>query len=139
MLSMITAMILSAVALDASSRVPDEPVGEFGSTLELFEDADCETEADTPPDQLFFKCFFEHQSTMQKDAALWERQIAARQADIQAKGNLAIIFGLLGVTFAVCAVVSKRGGRTEPRTTGTGVTHPAPGGAPTPAQPPWQA
>ncbi|MFF3959055.1 hypothetical protein ACFYY1_38510 [Streptomyces sp. NPDC001890] len=118
MLSMATAMILSAVALDASSKVPDEPVGEYGSTLTLFEDADCETKADTPPDQLFFKCFFEHQSTMQKDAALWEREIAARRTDIETKGNLAIIFGLLGVTFAVCAVASKRGSRTEPQTTG---------------------
>ncbi|MEV5200718.1 hypothetical protein [Streptomyces sp. NPDC053720] len=116
MLSLITAVILSAVALAATSQVPDQPLDEYSSKIDLFKDADCDTKADTPPDQLFFDCFFEHQSTMQKDAALWEREVAARQADIQAKGNLAIVLGLLGVTFAVCAVVSSRGGRTEPAT-----------------------
>ncbi|MEU3653500.1 hypothetical protein AB0E67_11830 [Streptomyces sp. NPDC032161] len=137
MLSMITAVILSAVALDVASKVPDQPLDEYSSKIDLFEDADCDIKADTPPDQLFFKCFFEHQSTMQKDAAFWEREVAARQADMQAKGDLAIIFGLLGVTFAVCAVASKRGGRTEP-ITDTRAAHPAPGGAPTPTQPPLQ-
>ncbi|MFE7112380.1 hypothetical protein ACFU98_40035 [Streptomyces sp. NPDC057575] len=138
MLSMATAVILSAVALNATSQVPDEPLDEYSSKIDLFEDADCETKADTPPDQRFLDCFFEHQSTMQKDAAFWGREVAARQADIQAKGNLAIVFGLLGVTFAVCAVVSNRGGRTEPQTTGTWVTRPDPGEAPTPTQPPSQ-
>lgn len=137
MLSMITAVILSAIAMDVASKVPDQPLDEFSSKIDLFEDAECETKADTPPDQLFLDCFFEHQSTMQKDAAFWEREVAARQADAQAKGNLAIIFGLLGVTFAVCGVASRRGGRTEP-TAATRVAHPAPGGAPTPIQPPSQ-
>ncbi|MFI6084263.1 DUF4118 domain-containing protein [Streptomyces sp. NPDC051217] len=136
MLSMITAVILSAVALTATSQVSDEPLDEYSSKISLFEDADCDTEEDTPPDRLFLDCLFEHQSTTQKDAAFRGREVAARQADIQAKGNLAIIFGLLGVTFAVCAVASNRGSRTEP-TTGTGVTH-APGGVPTPTQSPSQ-
>lgn len=114
---MITAVILSAVALSATSQVSDEPLDKYGSKIDLFQDAECEAKADTPPDQLFSKCFFEHQSTMQKDAAFWEREVAVRQADIQAKGNLAIIFGLLGVTFAVCAVASNRSSRTEPQTT----------------------
>lgn len=129
MLSMATAVILSAVALTATSEVADEPLGEFGSKMNLFEDPDCETKAETPPDQLFMKCFSEYQSAIQEDAALWEREIEARQTDIQAKGNLAIIFGLLGVTFAVCAVVCRRDGRTEPQPTGTWATQPAPGGA----------
>lgn len=60
------------------------------------------------------KCLFEYQSADQQGAALRERETAARQADIQAKGNLAIIFGLLGVTLAVCAVVSDKGRRPEP-------------------------
>ncbi|MGW1544443.1 hypothetical protein ACWCPM_30165 [Streptomyces sp. NPDC002309] len=120
MLSMTTAVILSAVALNATSQVSDEPLDKYGSKIVLFEDADCDTKADTPPDQLFESCFFEYQSTMQKDAAFWGREVAARQADIQAKGNLAIIFGLLGVTFAVCAVASNRRIRTEPQTTDAG-------------------
>ncbi|MFF2010021.1 hypothetical protein ACFVWY_13225 [Streptomyces sp. NPDC058195] len=138
MLSVTTAVILSAVALTAASEVADEPLGEFGSKLSLFEDADCATKLDTPPDQPFMKCFSEYQAATQEDAALWAREIAARQADIQAKGNLAIIFGLLGVTFAVCGVASGRSGRTEPHATGTWAADPAPGGAPAPAQAPSQ-
>ncbi|MFI6080299.1 hypothetical protein ACIBBB_04835 [Streptomyces sp. NPDC051217] len=137
MLSMITAVILSAVALTATSQVSDEPLDEYSSKISLFDDADCDTEADTPPDRVFLDCLSEYESTTQKDAAFWAREVAARQADIQAKGNLAIIFGLLGVTFAVCAVVSNRGSRTGP-TTGTWATPPAPGGAPTATQPPSQ-
>ncbi|MFE9611458.1 hypothetical protein [Streptomyces sp. NPDC006012] len=138
MLSMTTAVILSAVALTATSQVPDQPLDKYSNKVDLFEDADCDTKGpDTPPDQPLLDCLFEHQSTMQKDAAFWEREVAARQAGIQAKGNLAIIFGLLGVTFAVCARTSGRGSRA-PQTTGTWATHPTPGGAPTPTQPPSQ-
>ncbi|MFJ9682096.1 hypothetical protein ACIRP2_29210 [Streptomyces sp. NPDC101194] len=138
MLSMTTAVILSAVALSATSQVPDEPLDMYSNKIDLFKDADCDARADAPPDQRFMRCFFEHQSTMQKDAAFWGREVAARQADIQAKGNLAIIFGVLGVTFAVCGVVSNRGSRTEPQTTDSWATHPAPGGEPTPTQSPAQ-
>ncbi|MFI6898209.1 hypothetical protein ACIBM4_29250 [Streptomyces sp. NPDC050256] len=118
MVSMITAVILSAVALDATSKVADEPVDEYGSKLSLFEDPRCDAERDTAPTQPFMECLFEYQSANQQDAALWERETAARQADIQAKGTLAITFGLLSVTFAVCAVVANRGRRrVEPHTT----------------------
>ncbi len=118
MISVITAVILSAVALDAASKVADEPSGEHGGTSITFEDTRCEADRDAAPTQPYMKCLFEYRSANQQGAALWERETAARQADIQAKGNLAIIFGLLGVTFAVCAVVSDRGRRPEPQTTG---------------------
>ncbi|MEU9204439.1 hypothetical protein [Streptomyces sp. NPDC048332] len=118
MISMITAVILSAVALDAASKVADEPSGESGGTSMHFEDSRCEADRDAAPTQPYMKCLFEYQSANQQGAALWEREIAARQADIQAKGTLAITFGLLGVTFAVCAVVANRGRRrAEPHTT----------------------
>ncbi|MEV7659993.1 hypothetical protein AB0O39_38295 [Streptomyces anulatus] len=119
MASVITAVILSAIALDAASKVADEPSGEHGGTSITFEDTRCEADRDAAPTQPYMKCLSAYQSANQQGAALWEREIAARQADIQAKGNLAVVFGLLGVTFAVCAVVSNRGRRPEPRTTGT--------------------
>lgn len=118
MISVITAVILSAVALDAASKVADGPSGEHGGTSIKLEETRCEADRDAAPTQAYMKCLFEYQSANQQGAALWEREAAARQADIEAKGNLAIIFGLLGVTFAVCAVVSNRGRRPEPRTTG---------------------
>lgn len=71
-------------------------------------------------------CLFEHQWASQQDAALQERETAARQADIQAKGDLAIIFGLFGATFAVCTVAAGRGRRAEPyaiRSGGVDSTH----------------
>lgn len=71
-------------------------------------------------------CPSEHQWAGQQDAALQERATAARQADIQAKGDLAILFGLFGVTFAVCAVAAGRGRQAEPhaiRPGGVGSTH----------------
>ncbi|WP_139062062.1 hypothetical protein [Streptomyces sp. W007] len=119
MISVISAVILSAIALDAASKVTDGPSGEHGGTSIKFEDTRCEADRDAAPTQPYMKCLFEYQSANQQGAALWEREIAARQADIRAKGNLAIIFGLLGVTFAVCAVVSNRGRRPEPQTAGT--------------------
>ncbi|MEV8451027.1 hypothetical protein AB0467_00115 [Streptomyces sp. NPDC052095] len=114
MLSIATAVIMSAVALSAASHVSDQPLDEFSNEVKLLQDADCETKADTAPDQLFMSCFFKHQSTMQKDTVSWEREIAARQSSVQAKGNLAVVFGLLGVTFAVCAVAANRTTRPEP-------------------------
>ncbi|MER5742739.1 hypothetical protein ABT097_05605 [Streptomyces sp. NPDC002225] len=108
MLSITTAVILSAIALSTASQVSDPPLDEFSNEVRLLEDADCDTKADTAPDQLFMSCFFKHRSTMQKDAVRWEREIAARQSSVQAKGNLAVVFGLLGVTFAVCAVAANR-------------------------------
>lgn len=118
MISVITAVILAAVALDAASKVADEPSGEHGGTSITFEDTRCEADRDAAPTQPYMKRLVEYQSANQQGAALRERETAARQADIQAKGNLAIIFGLLGVTFAVCAVVSDRGRRPQPQTTG---------------------
>lgn len=117
MISMITAVILSAVALDAASKVADEPLGDAGSARTLYADSNCRADRDAAPTQADMKCLFEYQSANQQGAALWERETAARQADIQAKGDLAIVFGLLGVTFAVCAVVSNRGRRAGPQTT----------------------
>jgi hypothetical protein len=144
--SMITAVILSAVALTATSHVSDEPLDEFKSPMELFEDPDCDVEAFSPPDQRFLDCYSKHEATMQEDAARWGNEVAARQADIQAKGNLAIIFGLLGVTLAVCAVAAQRGSRTVPPTAAPTAIDPTPseahppasGEAHPPAQPPLQ-
>ena len=70
--------------------------GEHGGTSAKFEDTRCEADRDAAPTQAYMKCLFEYQSVNQQGAALWERETAARQADIQAKGNLAIVFGLLG-------------------------------------------
>ncbi|TXS34256.1 hypothetical protein EAO72_18180 [Streptomyces sp. or43] len=64
------------------------------------------------------KCLAEYQTANQQGAALWERETAVRQAGIQTKGNMAIIFGLLGVAFAVFAMVPGRGRRAEPQTPG---------------------
>ncbi|MEU2025590.1 hypothetical protein ABZ565_26070 [Streptomyces sp. NPDC016469] len=115
MLSMTAAVILAAVAMSGSSKVPDKPLDEYGSPVSLFEDADCKyREEGTPPDQLFQKCYFEHAARTQKDAALWSREVASRQSAAQTKGYLAIVLGLFGVTFAVCAAVPAGGGRVEP-------------------------
>jgi hypothetical protein len=114
MFSMVTAVILSAVALDATSHVSEEPMDRYKNKIELFEDAECDTRAETPPDEVFLECLSAHESSVQEDAALWETEVAARRADIRAKGDLAIVFGLVGVTLAVCAVAVGRGGRTVP-------------------------
>ncbi|WP_328950205.1 hypothetical protein OG778_21890 [Streptomyces sp. NBC_00184] len=119
MISVVTAEILPAAALDATSGVADEPVDEYGSKSSRFEDPRYDAERDAAPTLPFMECLFEYQSASQQDAALRERQTAARQAEIQAKGTLAITFGLLGVAFAVCSVVAGRAvvgpGRTPPR------------------------
>ncbi|MEV5603834.1 hypothetical protein AB0L33_20555 [Streptomyces sp. NPDC052299] len=106
MLSMIAAVILAAVAMSDASKVSDKPLDEYAGELSLFEDADCKPKQEgTPPDQLFQKCYFEYQAQTQKDAALWSREVASRQSAVQTKGYLAIVLGLVGVTFAVCAAV----------------------------------
>lgn len=120
MLSMIAAVILAAVAMSDASKVSDKPLGEFGSELSLFEDADCKPKQEgTPPDQLFQKCYFEYQAQTQKDAALWSREVASRRSAVQTKGYLAIVLGLVGVTFAVCAAVPAGARRTGPTSTTT--------------------
>lgn len=139
MLSISTAVILSAVALDASSQVSSKPMDEFKNEEDLFEEAGCgRPERGSPPDQVFSSCLAEHEATMQEDAASWAAEVEGRQADIQTKGNLAIVFGLVGVTFAVCAVASSRSSRPVPQTTGSPAAHPAPGGSPMPVGPPSQ-
>ncbi|MGZ2356034.1 hypothetical protein LRE75_04875 [Streptomyces sp. 372A] len=115
MLSMAAAVILAAVAMSDSSKVSDKPLDEYAGELPLFKDADCKPEQEgTPPDQLFQKCYFEHEAQTQKDAALWSREAAARQSAAQTKGYLAIVLGLFGVTFAVCAAVPAAAPREVP-------------------------
>ncbi|WP_405800155.1 hypothetical protein [Streptomyces sp. NBC_01506] len=133
MISMVTAVTLSAVALTASSQVSGGSLDEFNSESVRFNEANCEPERDAPSDQPFMDCLFAYESAVQQDAASWSSEVAGRQADVEARGNMAIIFGLLGVTFAVCAVASNRGGRSGPA-----VRHPASGGAPAPARSPSQ-
>ncbi|MCH6161284.1 hypothetical protein [Streptomyces marispadix] len=139
MLGISTALILSAVALDASSQVSSKPMDEFKNEEHLFEESRCDPDSESPPDQPFLSCLTEHEANMQEDAANWAAEIEGRQADIETKGNLAVIFGLAGVTFAVCAVASSRSSRTMPQTTGSSAVPPAPGGAPMPVQPPSQS
>jgi hypothetical protein len=138
MLGISTAVILSAVALDASSQVSSKPMDEFKNEKDLFEESRCDPDSESPPDQPFLSCLTEHEADMQEDAASWAAEVEGRQADIQTKGNLAIVFGLVGVTFAVCAVAANRSGRAVPQTTGSSALHPAPGDAPMPVQPPPQ-
>ncbi|WP_405900443.1 hypothetical protein OG242_25990 [Streptomyces sp. NBC_00727] len=117
-LSMITAVIFGAVAMDAASQVSDETVVGTSGSLSPFKDADCQTGwKKTQPDQPFQKCYFEHMAQTDKNAALWEREIAVRQSKTQVKGYLAIVFGLVGVAFAVFAAVPAGGRRTEPTPT----------------------
>ncbi|WUS99858.1 hypothetical protein OHA46_25655 [Streptomyces sp. NBC_00708] len=118
MLSMTAAVILAAVAMSDSAKVSDKPLDEYAGELTLFEDADCKPKQEgTPPDQLFQKCYFEHEAQTQKDAALWSREIASRQSAAQTKGYLAIVLGLFGVTFAICAAVPAGARHTEPTPT----------------------
>lgn len=137
MLGMSTAVILSAVALDASSQVSSKPMDEFKNEEDLFEESRCDPDSESPPDQPFLACLNEHEAKMQEDAANWAAEVEGRQADIHTKGNLAIIFGLVGVTFAVCAVAANRSSRPVQQTTSSPAMHPA-GHAPTPVQPPSQ-
>ncbi|MGC4949372.1 hypothetical protein ACLQ2N_24665 [Streptomyces sp. DT224] len=114
-LSMVTAVIFGAVAMDAASKVSDETVVGTSGSLSPFEDARCVVEQKgTPPDQPFQKCYFEHAAETEEAAALWEREIAVRQSKTQVKGYLAIVFGLVGVVFAVFAAVPAGARRTEP-------------------------
>lgn len=119
MISVVTAENLPAAALDATSGVADEPVDEYGSKSSRFEDPRCDAERDAAPTLPLMECLFEYQSASQQDAALRERQTAARQAEIQAKGTLAITSVCSVVAFAVCSVVAGRAvvgpGRTPPR------------------------
>lgn len=117
-LSMITAGIFGAVAMDAASQVSDETVVGTSGSLKPFEDADCPPKQEgTPPDQSFQKCYFEHMAETDRNAALWEREIAVRQSKTQVKGYLAIVFGLVGVAFAVFAAVPAGARRPEPAPT----------------------
>ncbi|OEU90140.1 hypothetical protein AN215_11265 [Streptomyces abyssalis] len=138
MLGMSTAVILSAVALDASSQVSSKPMDEFKNEKDLFGESRCDRDSESPPDRPFFSCLAEHEANMQEDAASWAAEIEGRQAGIQTKGNLAVVFGLAGVTFAACAVAFSRSGRTVPQATGSPAVLPAPGGEPVPARPPSQ-
>ncbi|MFI7082926.1 hypothetical protein ACIBUR_04865 [Streptomyces anulatus] len=62
MISVITAVILSAVALDAASKVAAEPSGEHGGASIKFEDTRCEADRDAAPTQAYMKCLFEYRS-----------------------------------------------------------------------------
>ncbi|NEC33830.1 hypothetical protein [Streptomyces rubrogriseus] len=62
MISMITAVILSAVAMDAASKVADEPHGADSGTSIRFEDSRCEADRDAAPTQPHMKCLTEHQT-----------------------------------------------------------------------------
>lgn len=115
-LSMIAAVIVSVTALTAASHVSDEPPRPNSVQPALFEDSACGTGKDQAPDQLFLACLSESESQAQEDAAFWGAEAAARQADAQAKGDLAIILGLLGLTFAVCARAFSVGRRSVPQT-----------------------
>ena len=117
-LCMVTAGIFGAIVMDAASQVSNESVVGSSSPLTPFREADCETGwKKTQPDQPFQKCYFEHLAETEMNAALWEREIAVRQSKMQAKGCLAIIFGLAGVVFAVFAAVPAGGRRAEPTPT----------------------
>ncbi|QPP06576.1 hypothetical protein G4Z16_09380 [Streptomyces bathyalis] len=136
-LSMLAALITAIVALTATSHVSDklEPTvaqGYYKSVTEYepFEDSACPYQSgEEPPDQDFWNC-------IQKDSVAWSAQVAARQADVQAKGNLAIIFGLFGLTFAVCAVALNPRWRSAAQTAAPSkdVPHPGAGEAGVPAQ-----
>ncbi|QPP07858.1 hypothetical protein G4Z16_17245 [Streptomyces bathyalis] len=132
-----TAVILSAVALDASSQVSSKPLDEYKNEVNLFEESRCDPDGETPPDQVFLSCLTEHEADMEEDAATWAAEVEGRQADIQTKGNMAIIFGLAGVTFAVCAVAAGKSSRHVQQPTSWSAGHPA-GEPPMPVQPPSQ-
>lgn len=145
--SMLAALITAIVAVIATSHVSDklEPTLEMGyydsnradrQDYEPFEPADSSDEstchdgsADDPPDQGFWSC-------TQKDSAAWSAQVAARQANAQATGDLAITLGLLGLTFGICAAALNVGGRSAPHTAAPSgqAPDPASGPDPVPAQ-----
>jgi hypothetical protein len=125
--SLLAALITAVVAMTATSHVSDklEPgpaqgyydyVDQSSDDYEPFEPSGngdqsrChDGSADDAPDQGFWSC-------AQKDSAAWSAQVAARQADAQAKGQLAIVLGLFGLTFAVGAVALNSGTRPAPQT-----------------------
>jgi hypothetical protein len=136
-LSMLAALITAIVALTATSHVSDrlEPTiaqGYYKSVPEYepFEDSACpDGSEDDPPDQGFWSC-------LQKDSVAWSAQVTARQADTQAKGDLAIVFGLFGVTFALCAAAlnMRWPSAAQASVPSTDVPPPGAGQAPVPAQ-----
>lgn len=137
LISMSTAVILSSVAMDASSKVSSKPLDEFqNERQEFFDEPDCKGIRDSPPDRDFYSCLAEHEVVTQQRAGEWAAEVEGRQADIQTKGNLALVFGLAAVTLAVCAVAWKGNARTAPRPAGPAAAPGAQPGAPVPAQPP---
>ncbi|WP_327708890.1 hypothetical protein OG912_08890 [Streptomyces sp. NBC_00464] len=117
MISLLTAVILSAIALDAASKVSGKAFDDSSSASIHFEESRCDADRDDPLDRPFMKCLSEYEAANQQGSVLWEREIAKRQAAIQTKGNLAVIFGLAAVTFAVCGMGAGRARRPEPQTT----------------------
>ncbi|MCH6159457.1 hypothetical protein [Streptomyces marispadix] len=125
--SLLAALITAIVAINATSHVSDklEPglaqgyydrADEGTGGYEPFQPSEVGDEstchdgsADDQPDQGFWSC-------VQKDSAAWSAQVAARQADAQAKGQLAIVLGLFGLTFAIGAVASNAGARSAAQT-----------------------
>jgi hypothetical protein len=125
-LSMIGALIVSGTALSASSQVSDEPPRPNSLQPALFADPTCGSSKDAAPDQLFLACLSEYEARAQEDAAFWAAEAAARQAGTQAKGHLAIILGLLALTFAVCATVLNAGRGSVPHTAAPPASAPDP-------------
>jgi hypothetical protein len=100
-------------------------------------EARCGTDEEDPPGQHFLKCLAEYEATMQEKVGSWSAEVEARQAAIDTKGNFAVIFGLAGVLFAVCAVAVK--GSDLPGQQIAGPAAHYAGGAPMPARPPAQS
>lgn len=128
-----TAVILSFVAMDASPTVAKKPLGEFGNEEKLFEETDCQSERE-PIDRNYLSCLAEYKAELQEDAATWAAEVQGRQADIETKGNLALVFGLAGVVCALGAVVAgQSGGRAQQQFVGP--ADGPPGTTPGPAKP----
>jgi hypothetical protein len=150
--SLLAALITAIVAINATSHVSDklEPTlaqgyyaraDEGSDGYEPFQPSGFSDEstchdgsADDPPDQGFWSC-------TQKDSAAWSAQVAARQADAQAKGQLAIVLGLFGLTFAVGAAAlssqsSNAGERSPARSAAPSGQAPGPAAGPDPVPAP---
>jgi hypothetical protein len=117
--SMLAALITAIVAISGTAHVSDklEPTIEQGyyqvaPDYEPFDpskdDACAYGSESEPPDQEFWTC-------QEKESGAWSAQVAARQADAEAKGDLAIIFGLFGLTFMIGAVALNTGRRPATR------------------------
>ncbi|MFD7864593.1 hypothetical protein [Streptomyces sp. NPDC059783] len=115
MISLLTAVILSAIALDAASKVSGKAYDDSSSASLHFEESRCDADRDEPLDRPYMKCLAEYEAANQQGSVRWEREIATKQAAIHTKGNLAIIFGLAAVTFAVCGMGTGRSRRPEPQ------------------------